>query len=359
MKFIVTAGGQGTKLWPYSRDAKPKQFQQVVGDKTLFKYNIEVLLTKYSINDIYISTKDQYIDFVLADFPDFPRENLIVEPNIKKNRGPAEGLAFMILALRHPNEPFFLVQSDCIRKPEENFLKMIAAAEEMVQRDRKFISGGIKATFPIMGIDYLKLGDSISNSHEGIDTYAVSEFVYRPDDYEATKRLISDYHICTHSNHNCWYPELMMEAYKKYRPDWYEALMKMQQFIGKPDQNERVAEIYATMAEGPTEEVTKHIFPEGYIILLPFQWTDVGTWESVYEYFGKRGEVYKDGEIIDIDSTNSLIKGRKGKIIATIGIDNLIIVDTDDALLICSKDKTGEIGKILKELKLQNLEKYL
>src|SRR5215471_2205016 len=108
MKIIVTAGGQGTKLWPYSRESKPKQFQPVIGDKSLYTDTIESLLKKFAPEDIFVSTKRKYIS---DQSPQIPLKNYIIEPDIAKDRGPGEGLAFLRLSVLHPDEPFFLVQA--------------------------------------------------------------------------------------------------------------------------------------------------------------------------------------------------------------------------------------------------------
>ena len=118
MKLIVTAGGQGTKLWPYSREAKPKQFQHVIGTESLFTYTINLLLRQFPAEDIYISTKRRYMGTALEQAPLISPKNFIIEPDIAKNRGPAEGLAFLTMSMQHPEEPFMIVQPDCMRLPE-------------------------------------------------------------------------------------------------------------------------------------------------------------------------------------------------------------------------------------------------
>lgn len=358
MKFIITAGGQGTKLWPMSRESKPKQFQNIVGETTLFRYQIETLLKGYSPEDIFISTKEVYLPLVKKDATEIPQSNIIVEPPYKKNRGPGEGYAILKLAALHPDEPFMIIQSDCIRSPEDKFLEMIKVAEQLVKRDKKFISAGQKAIIPDMGSDYLKLGSKIE-TEANIDVYKVDEFVYRLGDYSKTKELIQTYNVSTHCNHNCWYPELMLEAYKKYMPEWYESLMQIKETFGNPNEKELTDKIYSQMKEGPTEDVTKHVFSEGYIILTPFNWTDVGTWDSLFSYFANPGENYIDGNAVAIDTHDTLIKTSQKKLIATIGIENVVIVDTPDALLICSKEKTGEIKKVLEKLKEEDLSSLL
>lgn len=362
MKIIVTAGGQGTKLWPYSREDKPKQFQTVVGDKSLYTETIETLLKKFAPEDIFISTKRKFIKYISEQSPQIPLKNYIIEPDVAKDRGPGEGLAFLRLSVLHPDEPFFVVQADCVRKPEEAFLQMIEDAGKIVERDKKYITGGLKATEPNMGVDYLQLGAIVNAS--GQEMYEVDAFLGRKSSYRETKELIENFHIVTHCNHSCWYPELILDAYKQYRPDWYEALMKMKDAFDKPGEDAAIEEIYQTMEKGATEEVTKHVMQDGdaRIILLPFKWTDIGTWGSVYEFFvdGDGLGNYEDGHVVTIDTQGSMIKSsNESKLIAVAGVEDLVIVDTDDILLVIPKEKIEKIKELQATLKENNDTKYL
>lgn len=350
MKFIIFAGGQGIKLWPLSRKDKPKQFQPVIGDKSLFRQNVDALLKKFNPQDIFVSTKRRYVKYVVEDAPEISLENIIIEPNVAKNTGPATGFAVLKMAVKYPGEPFMIIQADCLRKPDIKFVEMIKVAEELVQKKKKLITGGQKALYPDMGIDYLMLGEPMKNGNK-LDIFKIKKFVSRLDSYEKTEKLISGFRIATHSNHYCWYPDLMLDAIKKYKPKWHKDLMNIRKTLGKKNEAQAIDKIYNKMEAGPIEDVTKHIFSESYIILNPFKWMDMGTWGVIHEYLTPNEQVYKDGNVLTIDSRNSFIKGKKDKLIATIGIDNLLIIDTDDALLVCPKSRAQEVKRIVEELK--------
>jgi mannose-1-phosphate guanylyltransferase len=361
MKIIVTAGGQGTKLWPYSRTDKPKQFQPIVGDKSAYQESIETLLQSFPAEDIFISTKHKFIRYVSEQSPQIPLKNYIVEPDIAKDRGPGEGLAFLRLSMEYPDEPFFVVQADCIRLPEEAFLDMITAAGKIVANNKKYITGGLKATEPNLGVDYLQLGEKAPDGC-GQEVYNVTEFLGRRSSYRETKELIENFHIVTHCNHSCWYPDLMLDAYKQYRPDWHDALMKIREAIGKPGEDAAIEAIYSEMEKGATEEVTKNILKGSQIILLPFKWTDIGTWTSVYEFFetGDGKANYEDGKVITFDTTGSIIKSHsKEKLLAIAGVQDLIVIDTEDALLVIPKQKMEQIKDLQRLLAENDDRKYL
>lgn len=360
MKILVTAGGQGTKLWPYSRQDKPKQFQPIVGDTSSYQETINTLLKEFTPEDIYISTKRKFIKYVSEQSPQIPLRNYIVEPDIAKDRGPGEGLAFLRLSIDHPDEPFFLVQADCIRDPADKFLQMIRAAEKLVTEHKRYITGGIKATGPDMGVDFLRLGERVY--HNGVEAFQIDKFIFRKKTHRETKELVENFHVVKHCNHTCWYPGMMLEAYKQYRPDWYEALMKIKDALDKPGENEAIEKIYATMEKGPTEDVTQRVMDSGesMVILLPYKWTDVGTWGSVYDFYADGADNYEDGNVVALHSHGSLIKtSSKGKLIAVAGVQDLVIVDTDDVLLVMPKDKIEQIKEIQQRLEDRSETEYL
>lgn len=362
MKIIVIAGGQGTKLWPYSRETKPKQFQTVVGERSLYAENIRVLLKKFAPEDIYVSTKRGFIKYVSEQSPQIPLKNYIIEPDIAKDRGPGEGLAFLRLSVLHPNEPFFLVQADCVRLPEDAFLQMIEDAGKIVERDKKYITGGIKATEPNLGVDYLSLGERVQHKSTQ-EIYDVDTFLGRRPTYRETKELVENFHCVIHCNHSCWYPGLMLDAYKKYRPDWYKALMKMKDALDKPGEDAVIEKIYATMEKGATEEVTRKVIEAGEarIILLPFKWIDVGTWGSVYDFLNNEDKGnYADGKVVAVDSTGSFVKtSNDKKLVAIAGLEDMVVVDTEDILLVIPKNKIEKIKDIQNILAERGEREYL
>lgn len=361
MKILVTAGGQGTKMWPYSRQNQPKQFQPIVGDTSSYQAAVETLLTAYSPEDIYISTKQKFIKYISEQTPQIPLRNYIVEPDAAKDRGPGEGFAFLRLNMHFPDEPFFYVQADMIREPGEKFIEMIKAAEKVVVETGRYVTGGLKATEPNMGADYLEIGESVDAGN--VEAYVIDKFHYRKKTVRETRELVENFRVVTHWNHLCWYPSKIMEAYKKYRPDWYDALMRIQDVIDKPGEQEAIREIYEAMEKGPTEDVTRNIMDSGeaVVLLLPFRNTDVGTWESVRKFSEDDSGNHLDGtHVVEVDTTGTLIKTQsKGKLIAVAGVKDLIVVDSEDVLLVISRDDIDKIKDIQAQLTDQERTDYL
>lgn len=360
MKILIVCGGQGTKLWPYSRQEKPKQFQPIVGSKSSYQEAVETLLTAYPAEDIFISTKHKFIKYISEQSPQIPLKNYIIEPDIAKDRGPGEGLAFLRLATQFPDEPVFYVQADMVREPAEKFIDMIKAAEKIVTERGSYITGGVKATEPNMGADYLELGEAVRS--EGVEAYVINKFHYRKGTVRETRELVENFRVVTHFNHLCWYPAKILEAYKQYRPDWYEALMRIKDTFDKPGEQEKIKEIYESMEKGPTEDVTRHIMDSGeaVVLLLPFRNTDVGTWESVREFNADEDENHFDANVVAIDTTRSLIKTQNpNKLVAVAGLKDMTVVDSDDALLVIPSDDIDKIKEIQARLAEGDAARFL
>lgn len=360
MKILVVAGGQGTKLWPYSRQDKPKQFQPIIGEKSAYQFCIETLLTSYPAEDIFVSTKHKFIKYISEQSPQIPLKNYIVEPDIALDRGPGEGLAFLRLSMLFPDEPVFYVQGDMVREPGDKFIEMIKAAEQIVLETGRYVTGGVKATEPNMGADYLELGDAVDGGT--VEAYSLKKFHYRKKTPRETRELVENFRVVTHWNHLCWYPSKILEAYRKYRPDWYEALMHIKDAFDKPGEQDAIKAIYETMAKGPTEDVTRNVMDSGeaVVILLPFKNTDVGTWESVREFSADENENHFDANVVAIHTSGTLIKSsRKDKLVAVAGLKDMVVVDSDDALLVIPKDEIDKIKDIQAELEKNQNKKYL
>lgn len=360
MKILVTAGGQGTKLWPYSRQNKPKQFQPIIGNLSSYQFVIETLLTEFSAEDIYISTKQKFIKYVSEQSPQIPLRNYIVEPDIALDRGPGEGLAFLRLSVLFPEEPVFYVQADMVREPADQFIRMIKVAEKIVTETGRYITGGVKATEPNMGADYLELGKSIEG--DGLEAYVIDKFHYRKSTVRETRALIENFRVVAHWNHLCWYPVKIIAAYKKHRPDWYKALMKIKEVMDKPGEQEAIRQIYETMQKGPTEDVTRHLMDSGEAValLLPFRNTDVGTWESVREFSEDDLGNNFDANVLAIDTRGTLVKSQdKAKLIAVAGLRDIVVVDSDDILLVIPRDDIDKIKDIQQTLLNRDETEYL
>lgn len=346
---VIICGGFGTKLWPISRQHRPKHFLPLINGKSLFQLNYETLAAKFKPQEIFVSTNEDQAALGQKQVPEIPKENYILEPEMR-NQGPATGLiAAILLKKGYGDEPFMIVQADDLREPAEGFISMMMACDELARKENKYITGGFKPDFPIMGVDYLIKGEKISEG-SGTDIYKVDKFVWRSTK-EQTEELLKEGNALVHTNHTCMTPNNFLEMLAKYKPEWYEPLMNIAKGAD-------VAEEYLKMPPGPIEDVTQkvHEAGESVVVELPFKWSDIGTFESLARYLKEKGLYQAGNNVVDLSGKNNFVNlDDPNKVIALVGVDDLVVVDTGDALLICKIDHSGQVGDALKEIKNRNL----
>ena len=358
MKPVLICGGGGKKMWPFSRQKTPKHFIPLFGDKSLYQINYEVLRKEFKPEEIYIQTTVDHAQTALEQAPGIPEKNCFVEPEMR-NHGPAMGLMAAKLAAIDPDDPFIIVQVDVLREPVEAFLNTIKQCETLVKKEKKLVTGGIRPSYPVMGIDYLKVDPEVKEMN-GVKFFPVAEYLDRDIGREAIEKLFNQRLIVAHANHYSWTPRLLLGAYQKLAPDWYEPLKKIIASIGTSREEAVIKEEYSKMDKGRVERITQLIFAEGYVFEASFKWFDFGTWESLSRYETEAG-TYNPGEnCLKIDSENCYIKKDEEKFVGLIGVDDLVVVDTEDALLICKRDQSVRVQEIVAELdKTDGKERYL
>ena len=345
-------GGQGTKLWPISRQKNPKQFSKMLGDKSLFQSNVEQLATKYEYKDIYVSTSSEYIDYIKEQAPKIPKENYIIEPPLRKATGPACCFALAKMMIDFPNEVvMFYVQPVVLRTPTEKYLEMIDALEKLVKENKLLATGGMYPKYPESGSDYLELGDQLS-ADNNLEVYKTKRFVYRPTTLKEAKELLSNYKLSLHCNHNTWIPSEFFNELKEYKKDWYDLSMELVEALKRQSSEEEINEIYGRFEKGNVEVFTQQLHNAGkvQVAILPFEWRHITTWNDIYEYYAQHNKELEEGKVVSIESTKNLIINKTDTVIGTIGIEDLTIVQTKDAILICKRDDTGKIPLLLKEI---------
>lgn len=350
MKAVIICGGVGTKMWPESRQTSPKQFLPLIGEKSLFQLNWEALRLKFSPEEIFLQTNAQQAEIAKKQVPEILTDNVFIEPEMR-NQGPATGFAAASLIKRgFGDEAFMLVQADVMRKPEEKFIEMLEVVGGLAMESKDYITGGIKPESIVRGVDYLVKGELVKEE-KGVKVYRVADYIDRSEEEKINQYMGTD-KLLIHANHTTMTPNNLMEMYKKYRMEWYEPLMNI---VGGGD----IPVEYAKMPKGAIEEVTKELYlkNEALVAELPFEWIDFGTWESLAKYLVSKEMYVPDTKTIEIDSKNNFVRAKKT--VALIGVEDTIVIDRDDALLICKKDKTGKVGEVVDQLKAENKTELL
>ncbi|WP_369715828.1 mannose-1-phosphate guanylyltransferase [Leptotrichia alba] len=355
--IVIMAGGKGERFWPKSRINLPKQFLSLTDDgKSMIQHTVERVKSLVDIENVYVVTNEMYKNLVLEHIPDIPKENIIIEP-VAKNTAPCIGLAAMHIVKKNINSKMIILPSDHLIKFNEVFIDTLKIALDVVEKGDNLATIGITPNYPETGYGYINFtkGESFKDS---ANIYEVLRFVEKPNLEKAKEYLTSGQYLWN-SGMFVWKASTILKNFKEYLPEIYEGLQKIGESINTRKYEEVLKKEFSNL---PSESIDYGIMEKAkniYVIPGNFGWDDVGSWLSL-ERINKTnqdGNVIS-GNVISIKTKNSIIQGNE-KLIATIGLEDIVIVDTDDVTLICHKDNTQEVKEIISNLKICNRNEYL
>lgn len=354
MKAIIFCGGRGTRLWPVSRESYPKPFIPFVKGKSFFEITYQRLRKIFKPEEIFVSTEDIYIPFVRKQATDVPKNNIIAEPE-RKDLLAACGLATAIVDKYFPNETLLISWAKHLIARESLFLKAVLAAGSYADKTGLIVSVDSKPEFPSVHHGWVKLGKVIAKEN-GFKIMQIKKHIEKPDQ-KLAKKLFEEGDWLINTGYRIWNTKVMLSYYKKFHPAMYQGLVKIADAWGTKKQDEVLKREYHNFKKDSVEYGIFEKLEENARATIPVDmgWEDAGiSWEVFYKSFitSKKKTVIEGGADVELmDSDRNFIYGRKGKIIALIGIKDLVVVDTPDALLVCSLDKTQKVKDLYNKLK--------
>ncbi len=351
---LIMAGGRGERFWPKSRKNLPKQFLSLTDDgKTMIQLTVERILPLVNMEDIYIATNRDYKALVQQQLPEIPEENILCEP-VGKNTAPCIGLGAVHMQKKYGDAIMMVLPSDHLIKYTSIFVNTLSDACEVAEQGENLVTLGITPDTPETGYGYIKFMPDKTLGR----AFAVERFVEKPNLETAKTYVVSEQYLWN-SGMFIWKVSTILNNIKTYLPDTFEGLQRIQAAIGT-EQQETVLE--KEFYEFQSESIDYGIMEKAkniYILTGAFGWDDVGSWLAVgrIKASNEFGNVV-DGHVVTVNTKNSIIQGGE-KLIATVGLQDVIVVDTEDALLICDKDSAGDIKKVLENLRICNQTKYL
>ena len=351
MIALIMAGGIGTRFWPLSTKKKPKQFLNILGNRSMIQQTVDRISSQIEYKNIYVVTNFKQAELVKEHLPQLPEENIIAEP-LGRNTAACIGLGAIILEQKYPlNETMLVLPADHYIGKSEKFLEIVSFASRFAQESKNLITFGIKPTFPATGYGYIEYGEKISD--EKFPVFQVKKFKEKPN-FETAKKFIANGNFSWNSGMFLWTFSSILDAFKKYMPDLFFHLKKLKKFWDKND-NSKIKEIYQNMESIPIDIGVMEKAENATVIPIDIDWNDIGSWQAVYDLMPKdeNGNCFT-GNIISHNSKNNyILSENKKKTIALAGVENLIIVDTKEALLICKKEKSQDVKKIVEILTLK------
>lgn len=351
---LIMAGGRGERFWPKSRKSLPKQFLSLTDDgRTMIQLTVERIRPLVAMEDIFIVTNKAYRDLVLEQLPELSPENILCEP-IGRNTAPCIGLGAAYMAKKYGDALMMVLPSDHLIKYNQMFLNALKDGCGIAEKGRNLVTIGITPDYPETGYGYIKFRPDGSDGN----AYVVERFVEKPD-IETAKEYLETEEYLWNSGMFIWKVSTILSNIQDILPDMYDGLCKIGEAVGTDRQEMALEKVFPELESVSIDYGIMEKAQNIYILPGVFGWDDVGSWLAVerIQKSNESGNVVS-GNIITIHSRNNIIQGGK-KLIAAVGLEGLIIVDTEDATLICDKGSTPDIKMVLENLKICNREEYL
>ena len=351
---LIMAGGRGERFWPKSRRRMPKQFLSLTDDgRTMIQHTVERILPLVAMEDIYIATNNEYKALVTEQLPELPEENILCEP-VGRNTAPCIGLGAVHIGKKYEDALMLVLPSDHLIKYNTMFLDTLKDACEIAEEGKNLVTIGITPDYPETGYGYIKFDAGASKGR----AYAVERFVEKPD-LETARAYLKTEQYLWNSGMFVWKLSTILNNLKEYMTDTYEGLCRIQEAIGTPEQETVLNKEFSDFVSESIDYGIMEKATDIYTLPGTFGWDDVGSWLAV-ERIKKTdadGNVI-NGNIIAVNTKSCIIEGSE-KLIATVGLEDLIVVDSEDALLICRKESAGDIKKVLENLKAGKRDSYI
>ena len=351
MKIAIFAGGVGTRLWPLSRKNTPKQFEKIIGEKSTLQLAIDRLLPDFRPEDIYISTGKRYEEIVRSHLSEIPSKNFIFEPDMR-DVGPAVGLTCAILGKEHPDSPIAILWSDHFVQKERRFKEVLKMAESLIRENKSsLILIGQRARFANQNLGWIEFGEKITEIRE-TKLFRFKRIIYRPTLIEAEK-FIKDKNFAWNPGYFVTTPRFLLSQYKKFTPEIWEGLMKIQDSVGKSNYSSILEKIYPTFEKISFDNaILERVDPKHIsVIAADLGWSDIGAWEALKEALEiSSGENVTRGKVLVNDSTDNLVFNYTDQLAVGIDLEKMIVINTDDVLLICNKNSVPKIKKLVESL---------
>ncbi len=352
IKAVIIAGGKGERFWPLSRKKTPKQCLELFGEKPLIQHTVERILPLVSIDDVYISTGVHLHEQIMGIVPEVT--NYIIEP-MPRDTAAAIGLSAVRLTEDLDDAIMIVLPADHYINDTENFLHHIRTGLEFAKLG-KLVAIGITPSFPSTGFGYIKPGRCLKG--EGIRVFETEEFVEKPSENLAKEFVAKGY--MWNSGIFIWKCSAILNEIKKSLPALYAGLMRIKQSRGTDQEFSIIEQVFSDLQPISIDYGIMQLVKDDVVVEGNFDWDDVGSWTSLERHYPKdeNGNVVK-GKYVQHESNNNIVYGGKN-LIATVGVKDLVIIQTNDATLICSKEKAQDVKKLVEKMAADSsLKQYL
>ncbi len=354
---LIMAGGGGTRLWPMSRQDTPKQLLPLVEESSMFKVSVDRLAPLFAPDQIYVVTGRKYKDSLRAHAPQIPEENFIIEPYGKES-GPAAALGLTVIQKRDPEATVAILTADHHITKKDAFRNVLEAGYEMAQKGY-IVTLGISPSYPSTGFGYIQQGEVIT-SVDQFTCYHSLGFTEKPNAVTAATFLASGEYTWN-SGMFIWTVKQAMSEFERQQEKMYHQLMQIAPSVDTPEYDTRLEDAWEHIEKISLDYAVMEGAEKMAVIPVDIGWNDVGSWSSMYDVLklDKFGNAIKgrQSERVILDTRDTLVYS--DKLVVTIGVEDLIVIETPDALLLCHKDRSQDVKEVVNHLLRTRNYKFL
>ncbi|MBD3414858.1 MAG: NTP transferase domain-containing protein [Candidatus Aminicenantes bacterium] len=356
LNAVIIAGGIGSRFWPLSRKQRPKQFLPIISKQTMIEETIQRISPKIPPSQIHTIANRQQTHMLTELVPQLPAKNLLIEPQ-GKNTAPCLLLATGFIYLKDPESVIAVLPADHLIRDHSHFLKKLESAAAAADKSNHLITFGIPPSFPATGYGYIRFSRKSPSSYSGENFFRVKEFKEKPDQKTALRFLKSGTYFWN-SGMFIWKARVFAENLKRYAPEMFSYWQQILEAL----KNRKSNQLNDIFHEIPSISIDYALMEKTQEVLMSpgdFGWSDVGSWSSLLDIWDKdQNQNALRGEAITIDTENCLVHN-PDKLTALIGVKDLVIVNTEDALLICRKNQDQKVKQVVATLQKKGQKKYL
>jgi mannose-1-phosphate guanylyltransferase len=357
---VIMAGGSGTRFWPESTEARPKQFLNIFGDRTMLQETVDRIKDLVPTEGVWIITNEKYVDLVQQQLPEVPKSNIVGEP-VAKNTAPCVALAAALIQERDPEGTMIVLPADHRIGEADEFLSILKTAAQKADESDALVTIGINPSRPETGYGYIEFDDSDSRQYDGREVKKVVQFREKPD-LSTAKKFVDSGNFLWNSGMFIWKASTILEKFNAHLPEIDGQLQTLYPTIGTNEQADGIEKFYHGC---PSISIDYGIMEQAqnvFVVPGSFGWNDVGSWKAVYELGDKddNGNVIQESTAALVSSKNNLIKTAGNKVVALVGMENVALVETDDTILVCNLDEAQGVKTVVNQLRKDDeLKKFL
>jgi len=360
MYIVLMAGGAGTRFWPRSRQNMPKQLLKIFSDRSMLQQTYDRIKNITENEKILIITGENLKDEIINQLPDIPEENIITEP-FGRNTAPCIALAATIINKREKkqNVAMAVLPADHLVNNEKEFQSILKTAEKYAMDSETLITLGIKPSYPETGYGYIQRNSKLIEL-DGQKIYPVKTFAEKPN-LDTANRFLESGDFYWNAGIFIWSTFSILSEFEKQMPEMSEGLPELFEKIDTNEMDKGILKVYSATKSISIDYAIMEGAKNVSVIESDFDWNDVGSWEAVYNLSdkNKNQNAIFSGDSIELNAKNNLFYSETKKLVAAIDIDDIVMVETEDAILICKKDSSQRVKELVDKLRHKEKDQYL